>query len=272
MAAKELDKKFAGNIPEIYEHLMVPLVFQPYAVDLAERVARLNPKSVLEIAAGTGAVTRELARRLSSDCDLVATDLNEPMLAVAQRTGTSRSVSWKTADALQLPFADESFDVVVCQFGVMFFPDRVRAYTEVRRVLKPEGQFLFNVWDRIETSEFTSIIADVVVRSFPQNPPDFISRTPHGYHDENRIRVDLQAAGFERPAGFETITKISRADSARIPAVAFCQGTPIRNEIESRDASRLGEITDAAEQAISHRFGAGAIEGKIQAIVVGVTK
>jgi len=272
MTIAELDKKFAGNVPEIYERTMVPLIFEPYALDMADRIAELKPKRVLEIAAGTGAVTRELALQLSSDCEITATDLNEPMLEVAQRRGTARAVTWKRADALQLPFDDQCFDVVVCQFGAMFFPDRVRAFSEVRRVLKPDGQFIFNVWDRIETSEFTHVVAAVVARSFPKNPPDFIARTPHGYYDEDIIQRDLRAAGFNHRAKFETVTKISRASSARVPAVAFCQGTPIRNEIETRDASRLAEITDAAEQALISRFGSGAIEGKIQAIVVGVTK
>jgi ubiquinone/menaquinone biosynthesis C-methylase UbiE len=272
MTIAELDKKFAGNVPEIYERMMVPLVFEPYAEDLADRVIQQHPQQVLEVAAGTGVVTRELARRLPSNCQITATDLNGPMLDVAQRIGTGRSVSWRQADALQLPFEDESFDVVVCQFGVMFFPDRVRGYSEMRRVLKQGGQLLFNVWDRIETSEFTKVVSDVVAQSFPQNPPDFIARIPHGYYDENVIRRDLQAAAFSHPATFETVTKISRASSARIPAIAFCQGTPIRNEIEARDAKRLAEVTDASEQALLRRFGSGAIEGRIQAIVISVSK
>lgn len=272
MTVRELDKNFVGNIPEIYEQLLVPLIFEPYAIDLARRVALLHPDSVLEIAAGTGAVTRELAGQLRSECAITATDLNQPMLEVAQRAGTVRPVAWRRADALELPFEDASFDVVACQFGVMFFPDRLRAYSEVRRVLKPSGRFVFNAWDRIETSEFTKVIADVVAHAFPQNPPDFITRTPHGYYDVSSIQHDLEAAGFNPPVSFETVTKIIRASSARIPAVAFCQGTPIRNEIEARDASRLAAITDAAEQALLGQFGSGVVEGKIQAIVVSVSK
>jgi SAM-dependent methyltransferase len=266
------ERAFVGGIPETYQSLLVPLIFEPYASDLARKVAQTHPMSVLEIAAGTGAVTRELVSQLQDDCAVTATDLNQPMLDVAQRTGTRRAVTWRKADAMELPFADASFDAVVCQFGVMFFPDRVRAYSEVRRVLKPNGRFLFNVWDRIETSEFTDVVAIVVASSFPGNPPDFIARIPHGYHDASAIEHDLKAAGFTHRVSFETVTKMSRAKSARIPAVAFCQGTPIRNEIEARDASRLAAITDAAEQALIQKFGSGAIEGKIQAIVVSVSK
>ncbi|HEU4652574.1 MAG TPA: class I SAM-dependent methyltransferase [Steroidobacteraceae bacterium] len=268
----ERDKDFGGGIAEIYERTLVPLIFEPYAVDLAKRATSVNPRSVLEIAAGTGAVTRELASRLPSDCAITATDLNQPMLDVAQRRGTSRPVTWKRADALELPFDGESFDAVVCQFGVMFFPDRVQGYREVRRVLKPGGLFFFNVWDRLEDNEFTHVVQETLGCLFPDDPPRFMSRTPHGYYEANAIKRDLHAAHFEGDASFETVTKISRAESARVVANALCQGTPLRNEIEARDASKLQDASQAAEEALVTRFGAGAIEGKIQAIVVSVTK
>ncbi len=268
----ERDKDFSGGIPELYERTLVPLIFEPYAVDLAKRVIPAKPKRVLEIAAGTGAVTRELASHLPLDCAITATDLNQPMLDVGQRRGTSRPVTWKRADALQLPFDDESFDVVVCQFGVMFFPDRVQGYREVRRVLNPGGLFIFNVWDRLEDNEFTHVVQETLGHIFPDDPPRFMSRTPHGYYEANVIQRDLRAAHFADDARFETVTKISRAESTRVVANALCQGTPLRNEIEARDASKLQEASRAAEEALVARFGSGAIEGKIQAIVVSVTR
>ncbi|HEU4600582.1 MAG TPA: class I SAM-dependent methyltransferase, partial [Steroidobacteraceae bacterium] len=271
-SAMERDKDFSGGIPELYERTLVPLIFEPYAVDLAKRVIPAKPKSVLEIAAGTGAVTRELASHLPLDCAITATDLNQPMLDVGQRRGTSRPVTWKRADALQLPFDDECFDVVVCQFGAMFFPDRVQGYREVRRVLKPGGLFIFNVWDRLEDNEFTHVVQETLGRIFPDDPPRFMSRTPHGYYEANVIQRDLRAAHFADDARFETVTKISRAESTRVVANALCQGTPLRNEIEARDASKLQEASQAAEQALVAQFGHGAIEGKIQAIVVSVTR
>jgi ubiquinone/menaquinone biosynthesis C-methylase UbiE len=266
------DKAFAGGIPEIYDSVLVPLIFEPYAVDVARRIAQVDPTSVLEVAAGTGAVTRELVSQLGSDSEITATDLNQPMLDVAQRRIPARNVTWKQADAMQLPFTSDRFDVVVCQFGAMFFPDRVQAFSEARRVLRPGGSFVFSVWDRIEGNEFAFVVEEMVANIFTPDPPRFMSRTPHGYCDMSKIQQDLHDAGFEAAPKFETVTKISKASAARMAAIAYCQGTPLRNEIEARDASRLAEVTDAAERALARRFGSGAIEGKIQAIVINITK
>jgi len=154
------DKLFAGSIPEIYDRFLVPLIFEAYARDLAERVARVEPREVLETAAGTGVLTRAIAARLPAPARMVVTDLNQPMLDHAQRQSHDSRITWRQADALALPFEDQKFDVVACQFGAMFFPDKVQGYREARRVLKPGGRFLFNVWDRISENEF----ADVVTR------------------------------------------------------------------------------------------------------------
>src|SRR6185312_17238409 len=151
-------KVFAGSIPQLYDEYLVPLIFEPYAEDLAARLAARNPGAVLEIAAGTGVVTRAMAKRLPASTSIVATDLNAPMIERAQAIGTARPVEWRTADASSLPFGDGTFDAVVCQFGVMFFPDRARAFAETRRVLKPGGAFLFNVWDRIVDNEFADVV------------------------------------------------------------------------------------------------------------------
>jgi ubiquinone/menaquinone biosynthesis C-methylase UbiE len=262
------DKLFAGSIPEIYDSLLVPLIFESYARDLAERVAGLDPRSILETAAGTGVLTRALGSRLPAAARIVATDLNQPMLdRAAERQQEDRRISWRQADALNLPFADAEFDVVVCQFGVMFFPDKVRAYREARRLLKPDGRFLFSVWDRISENEFADVVTGAMAAVFPKDPPVFLARAPHGYHDVQTIREELIAAGFG-PVSVETLDATSRANSARDAAIAFCQGTPLRNEIEARDASRLEEATAAAAEALARRFGNGAIEGRIQAHVI----
>ena len=154
MTTPDTDKAFAGSIPRIYDTHLVPLIFEPYAADLVARLALRPLARVLEIAAGTGVVTRQLASVLAPHVAVVATDLNQAMLDEAAARGTSRPVEWRQADAMQLPFPDGSFDAVVCQFGVMFFPDKPKALSEARRVLKPGGVFLFNVWDRIEENEF----------------------------------------------------------------------------------------------------------------------
>ena len=261
---------FTGSIPEIYDRYLVPLVFEPYAIDLARRLAALPLTNVLELAAGTGVVTRRLAAVLPDDVFIIATDLSQAMLDRAAAVGTSRPVEWRQADALQLPFDKGSFDAVVCQFGTMFFPDKARAYAEIRRVLRSDGLFLFNSWDRIEENDFTLVVHETLTAEFPDDPPSFIARVPHGYHDTATIRRDLVSGGFSERPEILTIAARSRAASARIPAIAYCQGTPIRNEIEARDPARLDAVTDAAAAALAERFGHAAVDGKIQAHVVSV--
>jgi len=262
------DKIFAGSIPEIYDRFLVPLIFEPYAAGLAARIAGTNPRHVLETAAGTGVLTRAVASRLAETARLVVTDLNQPMLdrAAAQQP-PDRRLTWQQADALALPFEDRTFDVVACQFGAMFFPDKVQGYREARRVLKPGGRFFFNVWDRIEDNEFADVVTQALAAVFPDDPPRFMARTPHGYHDVERIRAELKAAGFA-DVSVDTVTERSKAPSPRDPAVAYCQGTPLRNEIEARDASRLDEATQKAAEALERRFGNGPVDGRIQAHVI----
>jgi ubiquinone/menaquinone biosynthesis C-methylase UbiE len=264
----ETDKVFAGSIPEPYDRFLVPLIFEYYARDLAARVARADPSHVLETAAGTGALTREMAAALPASAAVTATDLNQPMLDhAAARLRHDRRFAWRQADALALPFAEQTFDVVACQFGAMFFPDKVKGCAEARRVLKSQGRFIFNVWDRIEENDFACVVTDALATVFPQDPPRFLARTPHGYHDAARIREDVTAAGFAS-VSIETLAATSKASSPRDVAIAFCQGTPLRNDIEARDAARLEEATQAAAEALARRFGGGPIEGRISAHVV----
>jgi SAM-dependent methyltransferase len=256
----------------LYEQYLVPLIFDSYARDLARRAASLAPSAVLEIAAGTGVVTRHLAAQLPADVSIVSTDLNQAMLDHAMSVGTGRAVTWRQADAMNLPFADGTFDLVACQFGAMFFPDKAAAFAETRRVLRQGGTFLFNVWDRIEDNEFADCVTQALARLFPSDPPRFLARLPHGYHDPAAIVSALVDAGFTDPSGFDTVAVQSQADSPWVVAVAYCQGTPLRNELEARGASVLDKATDLAAAAIKDRFGAGNISAKIQAHVISATK
>jgi len=265
---QNVDKVFTGSIPQLYESHMVPLIFEPYAADIAARMRSRPLTRMLELAAGTGVVTRALATALPKNITIVATDLNQAMIDHAASVGTSRPVEWKQADAMKLPFDDASFDAVVCQFGVMFFPDKPKAFAETRRVLKPGGLYLFNVWDRIEENEFADVVGQALARVFPADPPRFMARTPHGHHDRDAIRRDLAAGGFRKEVRIDTLAARSRAATPRIPAVAYCQGTPWRSEIETRGS--LATATDVAEAAIAERFGSGAVDGKIQAHVIAV--
>jgi ubiquinone/menaquinone biosynthesis C-methylase UbiE len=262
------DKVFAGSIPELYDRFLVPLIFEPYAIDLAVQLAKAGPERVLEVAAGTGVVTRALAARLPAQTRLVASDLNPPMLEYARtRLSPDDRIEWRQADALALPFEDASFDAVACQFGAMFFPDKVQGYKEARRVLKPGGRYVFNVWDRISENEFADVVTQALAEIFPDDPPRFLARTPHGYHDAARIREELATAGFT-DVSIDAVEHRSKAASPRDPAIAYCQGTPLRNEIEARDASRLSEATDRAAEAMAQRFGRGAVDGRIRALVI----
>jgi ubiquinone/menaquinone biosynthesis C-methylase UbiE len=270
MSNADTDKVFSGSISKIYETFLVPLIFEPYAMDLVNRLASRTLSRVLEIAAGTGVVTRALASVLPERVSIIATDLNQAMLDQAFVVGTRRPVEWRQADAMQLPFADETFDAVVCQFGIMFLPEKSKAFSEARRVLRPGGVFIFNVWDQIKENEFADSVTTSLESLFPEDPPRFMARTPHGYYDRPIIERDLANGGFTNSARIATVAARSRAGSARIPALAYCQGTPLRNEIEARDASRLGEATDIAAEAIAQRFGRGAVDGKIQAHIVTI--
>jgi len=262
----EIDKVFAGSIPEYYDRNMVPLIFESYAQDLSRRVVALAPKSVLETAVGSGVVTRALASILPPDAKYVATDLNQPMLdyARAKQSDDSR-INWRQADAQALPFEDAAFDLVCCQFGAMFFPDRPSGYREARRVLMPGGAFLFNVWDRIEENVFANDVTEALAMLYPDNPPRFMARTPHGYHDTALIRSDLAKAGFS-DVTIETRPAMSPAPSARYVAVAYCEGTPLRGEIEAR--GRLEDATSHVASVIESRHGSGRISAKIQAHVI----
>ncbi|SDE04249.1 class I SAM-dependent methyltransferase [Belnapia rosea] len=267
----DADRVFRGSIPALYDQYLGPMIFSPYADDLVARLAELRTGRLLETAAGTGVVTRALAAALPPDVSIVATDLNQPMLDHASSQLPSERVTWRQADAQALPFPDGMFDAVVCQFGVMFFPDRPRAFAEAFRVLRPGGRFLFSVWDRIEENEFADLVVRAVAALFPRDPPMFLARTPHGHHDAAALETQLRAAGFGA-TGVASLARESAAPSALAVAIGFCQGTPMRNEIEAHGAGALAAATEAAAAAIAGRYGAGPIAGRIRAHVITATR
>ncbi|MDU9003996.1 class I SAM-dependent methyltransferase [Sedimentitalea todarodis] len=262
------DKAFIGSIPDIYDAYLVPLIFEAAASDLARRVATGPCAAVLETAAGSGVVTRALAPLLAADAQYAVSDLNPPMLARAQaRQPDDPRLGWHQADAQDLQFEDNSFDVVCCQFGVMFFPDKPRAYAEALRVLRPGGRFLFNVWDDIIDNEFADVVTQVATRLLPEAPPRFMARTPHGHGDADQLRRDLATAGFTQ-IDIETVAGTSTAPDASHPAIAYVQGTPLRGEIEPHGPDMLHKVTKAATAEIARRWGEGPVSAKIQGKVI----
>jgi ubiquinone/menaquinone biosynthesis C-methylase UbiE len=265
------DTVFAGSIPEIYDRFMVPLIFDMYARDLAARVADDKPARVLETAAGTGALTRALIARLPETVEIVATDLNQAMLdRNAARLAPTRPVRLQQADALTLPFADHGFDVVACQFGAMFFPDKVAGFREARRQLRPGGRFHFNVWDDITANPFTDLVTQALAKVFPDDPPRFMARSPHGYADLKLVVEDVGGAGFSAISA-QTLDHVATAASPRDVAIGICQGSPLRGEIEARDASSLERATAAAAARIAEQYGNGPVSAPIRAHVISAT-
>jgi ubiquinone/menaquinone biosynthesis C-methylase UbiE len=263
------DATFAGSIPALYDRYLGPLLFEPYARELGERLADLRTGSVLETAAGSGIVTEVLVETLPASVEIVATDLNQAMVDHAAAKPALARATLRQADALALPFEAARFDAVICQFGAMFFPDRVAGYREARRVLKPGGRFLFAMWDSLDHNPMTRCVVEAMARHFPADPPRFLARTPHGYFDRDTIRRELAEAGFG-PVALEVVTLSSRAASHRDAAIGFCQGTPMRGEIEARapGAAGLQAATDAAAAALAAEFGQGPIEVPMQALVI----
>ena len=250
---------FVGSIPEIYDRYLGPMLFHGYAVDLAARVRwpAAGAGKVLELAAGTGILTEQLVARMPAGVQLTVTDLNPPMLAVAERrmegTGRGREIVWQMADATTLPFPDQSFDAVVCQFGAMFFPDKVQAFREAYRVLRPGGQWLFNVWGSWAENRFASLVNDTITGFFPADPPGFY-RVPFGLHDPGTLRSLVMEAGFPEP----TITELretSSAPSAAHAAEGLVRGNPVIAAIEERGTGSAEQIVAAVAAALTREFG-----------------
>ena len=253
------DAQFAGSIPEVYDRYLGPLLFERYAEDLAGRVtpAPVHGAAVLEVAAGTGILTAQLQSRLGRAAPLTATDISAAMLAVAKRRlqkhGRAENITWRVADATALPFADGEFDVVVCQFGVMFFPDKECAARETYRVLRAGGQWLFSVWGSWEENVFGRIVHDTVAAFFPDDPPGFY-RSPFGFHDPSALRALVISAGFPEPE-IVTLDMTLETESAADAAIGLVLGNPIVNAIEERGVADPSAIVEAVADALARTFG-----------------
>jgi ubiquinone/menaquinone biosynthesis C-methylase UbiE len=234
-----VDVRFSGSVPANYERYMVPLLFQPYADLLAERARAWQPRRILETACGTGVVTAALSKALP-EAEIVATDLNQAMIDVAAQRGLP-NVTFRQADALELPFDNASFDLLVCQFGVMFFPDKVQGGAEARRVLRDGGHYLFAVWDRIDRSALSHLANESLQRAYPANPPQFMTRGPFSYFEPQWIERDLRASGFTDIA-IQTVERESRSNSAEDAARGLVYGSPMGVELADYGEGALDRV------------------------------
>lgn len=261
---------FIGSIPGHYDQSLGPLIFADYASDIAQRVAACRPARVLEIAAGTGILTRHLRDVLPSHVRLTATDLNLPMLEVARtKFRPAEQVEFQPADAMALPFADASFDAVVCQFGVMFFPDKDRAYREVYRVLVPGGRYVFNLWDSHRHNAFGRIAHEVIGRLFPDDPPPFQS-VPFSYRFEEAKDSLIDAAFTDINAVVLRLEK--DVPDLTVLARGLVYGSPIIDQVRTRGGVEPGEIVAAMVQEYRGEYGMEPWRMPLQATVICATK
>ena len=268
---KDEHAQFSGSIPAAYDRYLGSMLFQPYAEDLAARLQIAKNGSVLELACGTGILTRALRTGLPSTVKLTATDLNEPMFRhAAAKFRKDEAVEWLQADACSLPFGDRMFDAVVCQFGIMFVPDKALAAREAHRVLKPGGLFLFNVWDAMEHNQLGQLTHQTIASYFDKDPPDFYE-IPFGYHDQDEIKRVLKEAGFHE-IKVEVVDRVGAASEAEDAATGLVHGNPVGVAIAERDPSLLPVITKAVARAIADRFGETDIRAPMRAIVVQAVK
>lgn len=262
----ESHSAFIGEIPRNYEKYLGPLVFNEYVEDLVRRITVPKDGQFLEIAAGTGLATRKLRDSISQDVDIVATDLNEDMLNVAKgKFEDSENIEFKIANALDLPFDEATFDVVACQFSLMFFADKLVALKEAARVLKPGGKFYFNIWDSLEHNYLAQLVHKIIEEYFPDNSPDFFN-VPFGYYEIDIIKKLLFEAGFA-DIEISVLPRISAADEARDVAMGYIMGSPLRLQIEQRDPESLAKVVDAVEYAVGKEFGYKTVKAKMQAII-----
>lgn len=262
---------FAGSVPANYDKYLGPVLFEPYAIDLVKRIEKKSLRDVLELACGTGRVTKHLASLVPSDGSLIASDLNEDMLSVARKILPSLDVTWMVVDAQELPFSENSFDHIICQFGVMFFPDKEKAFAEAYRVLKADGRLLFNVWDSMEHNPRSAIVKNIVEGIMGDDAPDFMSKGPYSYNEKDVISQSLKDAGFNN-IDIDVVQITTYYPSADNLINGFVHGSPLSGYLAQLQPLLQQEIKDRLKQKITAEFGEAQIVSPMQALVVSANK
>ncbi len=261
---------FIGSIPYHYDKDLGPIIFEDYAQDLANRVSVDDGGKVLEIAAGTGILTKALRDRLAQDIDLVVTDLNLPMLEFAMsKFNDPTNMIFQTEDATKLSFQPGTFDAIVSQFSIMFFPDKLESLKEARRVLKAGGEYIFNVWDSLEHNHIARTVNEIIIGLYPNNPIKFYE-VAYGTYQIDVIKNLLEQAGFKN-IKIDTVQKFSQVEKAQDVATAFILGNPVSLQIQERGKIEIGKVLEIVEKTISEIFGPQAIKENIQAIIFKAT-
>lgn len=261
----EKENKYAGSVPDAYQKFLEPILFEPYAKDLASRVVASEQGMVLETACGTGVFAEYLLNQLNDNTKLVATDLNPAMLEAAEaRLGEAINIQFQIANGTDLPFDNSIFDTVACQFGVMFFPDILLGYREAARVLKPGGQFIFNIWGELEVNWFSKSVHEIAITLDKDDPPDFL-KLPYAYSDVSVVTQQLEDAGFNDIEA-TPVDKVSRANSARDVALGLAAGSPLAMQLNERGIA--DEAIEIIEKALVDEYGEGEIRAPMKAFVI----
>jgi len=241
---------FEGTIPVNYDKYLGPILFEPYALDIINRLKNDEIENLLELACGTGRLTRHLVGRIPANGRLVATDLNQAMIDIAKTKVQDEKIEWKVVNAQDLPFADAQFDHIICQFGVMFFPDKQKSFEEALRVLRPGGKYILNSWESVEKNPRIDTIWQTVLEVFPNDPPEFLKKGPYAFNDQAGIEKLLRNAGFKN-IKIDTVATTPQYNGPDDLINGFVEGTTLYNNLKEKSAESRQQLKTLLKQRLA---------------------